>query len=129
MRAGWSFSLAAFMALNICSAVPPDALWVCVGFMIRFCAGSQLFFDSLRHSLPSLFAKHAHIRRNQGSAGGAVIDHDRSGVDVVEDSLAVFRQLRGRDVDFGRAHPEREAVVCAKAPHGSMAIRIARMMI
>ena len=70
---------------------------------------AQLFFDSLRHSPPYLFSKHARIRRNQGRAGGAVIDHDRPGVDVVEDSLAVFRQLSGRDIDFSRTHPERRS--------------------
>ena len=39
--------MAAFMALNICSAVPPEALWVCVGFIIRFWAGIPNSFSIL----------------------------------------------------------------------------------
>ena len=101
MRAGCRFSFAAFMALNICSAVPPDALMGMGRIHDEVARGdSQLLFHSLRHSLPHLFLNHARICRNQGCGGSAVIDHDRPGVDMVEDSFDVSRQLCRCDVDL-----------------------------
>lgn len=122
MRAGWSFSLAAFMALYICSAVPPECA-VGVGRVHDQVLGwdAQLLFDSLRYARPHLFPNHACIHRNQGRTCDAVIDHNRPGIDVVEDSLDVFRQLRGRDIDLSRTGPERRSSrlsQCAIRKHG-----------
>ena len=104
MRAGWSLSFAAFDRVEyLVGRASGCAVGVGRIHDDVFGGDAQLLFDSLGQVRPRLFAKHARIGGDQGRARVSVIDHDRPRVDAVEDSLDIFRQLSGRDIDFGGA--------------------------